>query len=358
MPAVPFTADDTARLQETLTEVVADGATPGGVIVCGTTDGQREILTAGVIASEVGNAAPTEATVYDVASLTKVVAAWPLVGRAVDAGLLDLDAPVRDALPVMSGEAPSGEATVRQLLAHTAGLRAATRLDHYRGADAPLHELLCREPLEEAPGRHRYINRGYILLGLALAHICGRPLDALAAELWQGMGMRSTMYGPVGRDPHVAPTEQRIPGASRIWGAAHDENAALMGGVAGHAGVFSTPNDLAVYAQALLDAYETGDGGGLSEWLRASLVPQAEIEPGLDRGLSWILPAGGPVAYHHGFTGTSLYLAPAAGRYLVICTNAVYHGAARTRIAPLRTLALKTVSATSTALWPSEALDE
>ncbi|MET8336758.1 serine hydrolase domain-containing protein [Streptosporangium canum] len=350
MPA-PFTADDTARLQETLTEVIADGAAPGGVIVCGTTDGQQHILTAGVIAAELGEEAPTPATVYDVASLTKVAATWPLAGRAVQAGLLDVDAPVRDALPAMSGEAPSGEATVRQLLTHTAGLRAATRLDHYRGADAPLHELLCREPLEDAPGQHRYINRGYILLGLALAHIHGRPLDVLADALWQGLGMQSTMYGPVGRGPQVAPTEQRIPGAPRIWGAAHDDNAALMGGVAGHAGAFSTPADLAVYARELLTAYARGDG--LGDWLRTSLVPQAAIEPGLGRGLSWILAAGGHVAYHHGFTGTSLYLAPDAGRYLVICTNAVYHGAARTRLAPLRALALKTISA-----WPSEALDE
>ncbi|WP_433253910.1 serine hydrolase domain-containing protein [Streptosporangium sp. CA-135522] len=344
MPAVPFTADDTARLQETLQEVVADGATPGGVVVCGTVDGQRQVLTAGVIASELGDAVPTDATVYDVASLTKVIATWPLVGQAAQAGLLDVDAPVRDALPVMSGEAPSGEATVRQLLAHIAGLRAATRLDHYRGADAPLHELLCREPLEEAPGRHRYINRGYILLGLALAHVHGRPLDVLAGELWQSMGLRSMVYGPVGRGPQVAPTEQRIPGAPRIWGAAHDDNAALMGGVAGHAGVFSTPRDLAVYARELLAAY--AHGGSLGDWLRVSLVPQAEIEPGLGRGLSWILTAGGHVAYHHGFTGTSLYLAPDAGRYLVICTNALYHGPARTRIAPLRTLAMKTISAT------------
>ncbi|MEU9833534.1 serine hydrolase domain-containing protein [Streptosporangium sp. NPDC048047] len=352
MPAVPFSADDTARLRDALGKVIADGAAPGGVIVCGTIDGQREVLTGGIIATEAGNAVPAESTIYDIASLTKIVSTWPLVGRALDAGLLDLDAPVRNVLPAVSGEAPSGEATVRQLLAHTSGVRAATRLDRYRGADAPLHELLCREPLEDAPGCHRYINRGYILLGLALAHVHGRPLDALADELWRCLGMRSTMYGPVGRGPHVAPTEQRIPGAPRIWGAAHDDNAALMGGVAGHAGVFSTPHDLAVYAHALLAAHACGDG--LGDWLRASLVTQAEIEPGVDRGLSWILTTGRRVAYHHGFTGTSLYLAPDAGRYLVICTNAVYHGTARSRIAPLRTLALKLISAA----WRSETRHE
>ncbi|EMF00468.1 beta-lactamase family protein [Streptomyces mobaraensis NBRC 13819 = DSM 40847] len=340
MPA-PFSADDTARLGETLQEVVADGASPGGVVVAGTAGHGQEVMVAGVVAPECGSQPPSVHTVYDIASLTKVVATWPLVGRAVQDGLIDLDAPIRDSLPVMSGEAPSGEASVRQLITHTSGLRASTRLDHYRGADLPLHELLCREPLEDTPGAHRYINRGYILLGLALTHLHRRPLDQLAADMWGGLGMRSTFYGPVARTSGVAPTEQRLPGAPRIWGAAHDDNAGLMGGVAGHAGVFSTPADLATYAQALLSADESGP---LGDWLRSSLVPHAPIEPGLDRGLSWILAAGGSVAYHHGFTGTSLYLAPSTGRYLVICTNAVYYGPARVRLAPLRALALKTIS--------------
>jgi CubicO group peptidase (beta-lactamase class C family) len=340
----PFTPDDRTRLAATLGDVIADGATPGGVLVCGTVDDTPQVLTAGVVSAETGDQVPSADTLYDVASLTKVVATWPLVGRALADGLLDLDAPIRDALPPFSGEAPSGEATPRQLLTHTSGLRASTRLDHYRGAAAPLHELLCREPLDEEPGHHRYINRGFILLGLALAHVHGRPLDELAADMWRQTGMPSTLYGPVARGPHVAPTEQRIPGAPRIWGAAHDDNAGLLGGVAGHAGVFSTGTDLSAYARHLLRAHQ--DCGSAGEWLHASLVPQAPIEPGYDRGLGWIVPAGGAVAYHHGWTGTSLYLAPATGRYVVLLTNAVYHGRARTRIAPLRTLILKTLSTT------------
>ncbi|MEV7157032.1 serine hydrolase domain-containing protein [Streptomyces misionensis] len=343
---VPFTADDTTRLRDTLDQVVADGGAPGGVIAYGTTGASPDFLSVGKVAPECGDTEPDQDTVYDIASLTKVVAIWPLIGQALEAGLLDLDAPIRDFLPPMNSEAPSGEATVRQLIAHTSGLRASTRLDHYRGSDLPLHELLCREPLEDAPGQHRYINRGYILLGLALAHIHGRSLDQLGATLWGTLGMDATVYGPVARTTRVAPTEQRIPGAPRIWGAPHDDNAGLLGGIAGHAGVFSTPGDLAVYAQRLLAAHADGDEHGLGNWLHASLAPQAPIEPGLDRGLSWILAAGGRVAYHHGFTGTSLYLAPDTGRYLVICTNAVYGGNARTKIAPLRALALKTISAT------------
>ncbi|MFE1476646.1 serine hydrolase domain-containing protein [Streptomyces cyaneofuscatus] len=343
---VPFAAEDTTRLKETLESVVADGATPGGVLAYGTTGASPAYISAGVIAPECGDEAPTRYTAYDIASLTKVVATWPLVGQALSNGLLDLDEPIRDFLPAMNGELPSAEATVRQLLAHTSGLRASTRLDHYRGADLPLHELLCREPLDDAPGTHRYINRGYILLGLALAHVNGLPLDDLGSILWDRLGMTETVYGPLSRSHRVAPTEQRIPGAPRIWGVAHDDNAALLGGVAGHAGVFSTPVNLALYAERLLAASADKDTAALGEWLRASLVPQAAIEPGLDRGLCWILAAGGRVAYHHGFTGTSLYLAPESGRYLVICTNAVYGGNARAKIAPLRALALKTISAT------------
>ncbi|MCX5398860.1 serine hydrolase [Streptomyces sp. NBC_00102] len=346
MSVVPFTAEDAARLQDSLEQVVADGATPGGVLAFGTLDAVPRFLSAGRIAFECGDAEPDRHTAYDIASLTKVVATWPLIGQALQDGLLDLDAPIRDFLPPMRSETPSAEPSVRQLLAHTSGLRASTRLDHYRGAELPLHELLCREPLEDTSGQHRYINRGYILLGLALTHLRHRSLDQLTDSLWHALGMNDTVFGPVTRTRQVAPTEQRIPGAPRIWGAAHDDNAVLLGGVAGHAGVFSTPADLAVYAQRLLTAHVGGDETALGSWLQDSLVPQTPIEPGLDRGLSWILAAGGRVAYHHGFTGTSLYLAPDTGRYLVLCTNAVYHGNARTRIAPLRALAIKTVSAT------------
>ncbi|MGW7312687.1 serine hydrolase domain-containing protein [Streptomyces sp. NPDC054865] len=340
MTLVPFTSADTTRLGEALDQAVADGATPGGVIALGTLDEPPRFLKAGRIADELGDIAPGPDTAYDIASLTKVVATWPLVCQAFDAEVLARTAPVRDFLPAIDGPAPSGEATIEQLLTHTAGLKASTRLDHYRGADRPLHELLCREPLEAQPGTHQYINRGYILLGLALAHAHGRPLDELGRVLWDDLGMSDTTYGPVARTPQVAPTEQRILGAPRTWGQAHDDNAALLGGVAGHAGVFSTARDLARYAEYLI-----APAGRFHGWLRASMLPFAPIETGLDRGLSWIC-APGNVAYHHGFTGTSLYLNPGAGRYLTILTNAVYRGEARKKIAPLRALALKTITAT------------
>ncbi|MFJ6212526.1 serine hydrolase domain-containing protein [Streptomyces sp. NPDC092296] len=280
---------------------------------------------------------------YDMASLTKVVATWPLIGRQLHS--IDLDSPVRSVLHQLPADAPEGQVTVRQILAHTTGLRADTRLDRYRGIGIDLAELICREDLIAVPGAgHRYINRGFILAGLVLARITGRRLDELATDLWQSLGMTGTTYGPDARAAHVAPTGQRFPGAPRLWGLPHDDNAALLGGVAGHAGVFSTPADLAAYAAALLRG--RADSSPLGRWLTESMVPQAAIEPGLHRGLAWVLADEGRVAYHHGFTGTSLYLHPATGRYLAICTNAVYHRQDnRTRLAPLRALALKAITA-------------
>ncbi len=176
------------------------------------------------------------------------------------------------------------------------------------------------------------------------AQVTDQRLDVLGADLWQSLGMQATQYGPLARAAHVAPTERRFPGAPRMWGLPHDDNAALLGGVAGHAGVFSTPADLATYASALLRGYH--EGSPIGRWLAEGMVPHAVIEPGLDRGLAWILADEARVAYHHGFTGTSLYLHPASGRYLAICTNAVYHHQDnRTRLAPLRALVLKAIAA-------------
>ncbi|MBD0710770.1 peptidase S12 family protein [Streptomyces sp. CBMA291] len=331
------------ELRECLELMTADGIVPGGVIAHGTVEAVPCYMASGVVAPECGDARPGPETVYDVASLTKVLATWPLVGMALDGGFT-LDTPMWELLPMMGPDAPGGRVTARHILSHTSGLRADTRLDRYRNRGESLAQLICDEDLIAEPGAgHRYINRGFILLGLALAHTNGRRLDDLATELWQALSMHATVYGPMTRSPRVAPTEQRLPGGPRLWGIPHDDNAALLGGVAGHAGVFTTPADLAVFATALLASHKTG--GRLGSWLSDSMRPVAEIEPGLDRGLAWILADSGRVAYHHGFTGTSLYLAPETGRYLAICTNAVYHHQDhRARLAPLRALALKAIS--------------
>ncbi|MFI8460777.1 NaeI family type II restriction endonuclease [Kitasatospora sp. NPDC085464] len=226
---VPWTPNALADLRECLDLMTADGTVPGGVIAHGTFDSEPGYLASGVVAPECGDARPGPGTVYDVASLTKVLATWPLVGTSLMDGFT-LDTPIRELLTGIPTEAPGGQMTVRQVLAHTSGLRADTRLDQYRNRPEPLAELICGEDLIAEPGAgHRYINRGFILLGLALAHYRCRRLDELAAELWQHLGMASTTYGPVPRSAQVAPTEQRLTGGPRLWGMPHDDNAALLG---------------------------------------------------------------------------------------------------------------------------------
>ncbi|MGK4583619.1 serine hydrolase domain-containing protein [Kitasatospora sp. HPMI-4] len=328
-----WAAGAAAALQDALAPLVAAGRVPGGVITAGTAGGPRTTLACGTVAPECGPVAPDEHTRYDLASLTKVVATWPLVGRAVREGLLDLDAPIRDILPDLP--APGARLTVRQILTHTSGLFDHTYFDRYLGIPTPLAQLICAEPLISEPGRqHHYIDRGFILLGLLLPALYGRPLDRLAGDLWRELGMTETAYGPLARSPKVAPTEARLAGAPHIWGTAHDPSAALMGSVAGHAGAFSTTADLAVFAEHTL----------ASRWLAESMRPAAYIEPGRHRGLAWIIadtgPHSGPVAYHHGFTGTSMHLDPRTGRYLVLLTNAVYHGRDSSLLVPIRALAI------------------
>ncbi|MFB7663357.1 serine hydrolase domain-containing protein [Kitasatospora sp. NPDC056138] len=326
-----------ATLQNAMAPLVSAGRVPGGVITAGTVGGPRVTAACGTVGAECGPAAPDEHTRYDLASLTKVVATWPLIGRAAREGLLDLDTPLR----VIRSELPppGGDLTVRQLITHTSGLLDRTQFDRYLGDPTPLARLICAEPLISEPGgQHRYIDRGFILLGLLLATLRRRRLDLLADELWRELGMTETSYGPLARSPQVAPTEARLVGAARIWGTVHDPSAALMGGIAGHAGAFSTAADLAAFAEHAL----------VSPWLTESMRAAVPIEPGRRRGLAWIVadtgPDAGPVAYHHGFTGTSIHLAPRTGRYLVLLTNAVYHGRDSALLVPLRALVLSTLT--------------
>ena len=163
---VPFTTDDAARLKETFESVVADGATPGGVLAYGTTGASPQYVGVGVIAPECGDEALTRYTAYDIASLLKVVATWPLVGQALTSGLLDLDEPILPTrpgrahpsystwtspsfLPAMSGEMPSAEVTVRQLFTHprdSSGLHPTRPLPRRRPSAA-------RTPGPRAAGR-------------------------------------------------------------------------------------------------------------------------------------------------------------------------------------------------------------
>ncbi|MFI5868260.1 serine hydrolase domain-containing protein [Streptomyces sp. NPDC051546] len=328
------------RVDRLLSGLVAGGQSPGAVAVLGTLGGSRMVVSAGVVAPECGDAAPTRHTRYDAASLTKVMVVWPLVGIALDAGLLDLDRPVGTYAGELPQGLPGAAVTVRQILTHTAGLMARTRIDSYGSSRLPLAELICAEPLESVPGTvHRYVDRGFILLGLILPRLLGMPLERLAQELvWEPAGLTRTTYSPVGRGPDVAPTMGHFPDGPRMWGQVHDDNAAFLGGAAGNAGVFTTAADLAAYAVHLLTTHDAP-----TSWLRRSIQGHVKARPGAARGLAWLVSDTG-VVHHHGFTGTSLFVVPDTGRYLALCTNAIYHGRERRALPGLRADLIKLIA--------------
>ncbi|WP_431872750.1 serine hydrolase domain-containing protein [Nocardiopsis eucommiae] len=322
-----------ATMRAALDHMVEAGRTPGGVIAAGTVDTVGFSVSGTVTPS--GPAAPEPSTMYDVASLTKVVATWPLVGDAVTRNLLDLDAPVAAYFPEFTAGAGMS-VTVRQILTHTSGLMPSTRLDRYVGDHRDVAEAILSEPLDNQ-GAHRYINRGFILLGLLLARVNGRPLADLLDGFAGELGVSGLQYGPLPRSPSVAPTERRLVGGEPLHGVVHDENAHTLGGVAGHAGVFASAEALAALARRLLAV--NGETGTWAEFVAESWSPVVRVDESTSRGLAWLLSKNG-VVYHHGFTGTSLYLAPDTGRYLVLLTNAIAHGRDRVGLPELRRSAI------------------
>ncbi|GAB3206889.1 serine hydrolase domain-containing protein [Marinactinospora thermotolerans] len=326
-----WVAQTGTEIRGVLKVMVDAGWLPGGVAVVGT-DSMWEFVAVGGIARECGEAIAAPDVYYDTASLTKVMATWPLVGLAVGDGALDLDAPMGSYFP--GGPRPGDGVTARQILTHTSRLNPVTWLERYVGTGQDLAEAILSEPLDDTG--YRYIDRGFILLGLLLERLFGAPLDRLAEETWRSMGLSATTYGPLPRTPSVAPTERRIPGAAPTWGVVHDESAALMGGVAGHAGVFTTATDLGAFARELLRTYD-GEGGPqpLTGFVRESWRPHVPVGEEFSRGLAWLVTDDGLV-YHNGYTGTSLYLYPETGRYVGLLTNAVYHGRRRVGLFDLR----------------------
>jgi CubicO group peptidase (beta-lactamase class C family) len=274
-------------------------------------------------------------TVYDLASLTKMFTAIAAL-QQVEAGRLDLDAPVARYLPAFARHGKQA-VTVRHLLTHTGGLpgwrplyaRDATPRGRFAAA-------LSLKP-EAPPGtEYEYSDPGMVTLGLLVERVTGKGLDEVVADGITGpLRMRDTMFTPpASLRRRIAATEyQPELGRGMVWGEVHDENAWALGGVAGHAGLFSTAHDVAVLAQTLLD----GGRHGRTRILRASTV-RAMLRnhnagfPGDAHGLGFELnqrrymgPLASPVTFGHtGYTGTSLVVDPAADAFVVLLTNTVH----------------------------------
>ena len=355
---------------ELIDHAVATGLVPGAVLAAGVRTADPVLLhVAGHAQRDAAATRPMTAdTVFDLASLTKVVATLPIVLRLAGRGDIGLDQPVDRYLPRFAGPGGASAAggagraggaggargaggagkdtvTVRQLLLHTSGLPGVRRYYQELHDPAEILAAALAEPLVAPPGTvFSYSDVGFISLGELAAAVTGAGLDELVQDVvCRPLGMTATRYlPPAGWCGRIAATEL-VGGVAKV-GVVHDENAELLGGVAGHAGLFGTAADLARYAavwagngdaEALSLGGDGGDRGPL--WgMRAEALRCQTEGLGARRGLGWGLrgdtydnmgdgwPTSG--AGHTGFTGTSLSVDPLSGLWAVLLTNAVHFG--------------------------------
>ena len=266
-------------------------------------------------------------TLFDLASLTKVVATLPLVLLLHQRGQWSIDDPVARWLP----GAPRSPVTISQCLLHVSGLVPHRPYYATCAGSAEIKRAVIAELADVVPGQVSYSDLGFMLLGWAVEECAGEPLAVLAERevLWP-LGMTSTGYRPRAPRSRIAATEadgdQRA-GAGVVWGQVHDGNAFALGGISGHAGLFGTAGDLGRFVSALL----TPDRHPVLRAETLALMTARRAGEGAEaRVLGWRLdpeawgrwPDG--TIWHTGFTGTSLLIAPALGVAVVLLSNAVH----------------------------------
>jgi len=283
-------------------------------------------------------------TLYDLASLTKVAATSAATMVLYDRGRLKLDAPVSRYLPAFRGGDKS-RVTVRDLLTHRSGLPAGRSLTSAHNA-RQARRLIIETPLEAPPGtRTEYSDVGADVLGFVIEAIAGERLDQFVSRtIYRRLGLQNTMFLPGrARRARVAPTENNPPRGYPIRGEVHDDAAFALGGVAGHAGLFATASDLAVFAQMMLNG---GKYNGVRIVSDTTVARFTQRTAG-SRALGWDMCIGGgscgfhmgPRAYGHtGYTGTSLWIDPDQQMFVIVLTNWV-HAAPSAHVAPIAVLA-------------------
>ncbi|MEV5437792.1 serine hydrolase domain-containing protein [Streptomyces sp. NPDC052682] len=324
---------DRDRIEALLDEGVRDKVYPGAVWALGNATGTLGRGTTGVLDPDEPEVPMRTDTVFDAASLTKILAVWSSIGALWEDGTLDLDQPLGSFWQEVTGH-PLGAVTARQLLTHTAGVPLRAQLKNLYGTDP--HEIrrgVLQEQLHRTPGEAvEYTDRAALILGYLAEHLSGRPLDQLAtARTWHPLGMTGTRFGPLPADlaARCAPTELDQDTDTHLKGVAHDFSARLLGGVCGIAGVFTVLDDLATFLQYMLApaASQLRADFGI-EWINKSLaIETGQLQPA--RGLFWH-PAPGTtieedVWVHYGFTGTGMWISPTKDRWAVLLTNKLYY---------------------------------
>ena len=325
-----------AAVDEQINLAVKDGLIPGAVLLIGH-DGQVVYRKAYGERSLIPAHEPmTIDTIFDAASLTKVVATTSSIMKLFEQGKIRLDDPVTKYLPeFQEGHSPI---TIRNLMTHFSGLRPDLDLKPaWSGYETGIHRALIDKP-DGPPGvRFVYSDINFILMGEIVHRLSGQMLSDFAREnIFEPLGMKDSMFlPPAALRPRIAPTEIDPTSGRPLWGVVHDDTSRYMGGVAGHAGLFTTADDLAKFAQMLLDR---GQANGIRLFSPLTVekftTPESPADQPILRGLGWdidspfssnrgdLFPIGS--FGHTGFTGTSMWMDPVSRSYVILLTNVVH----------------------------------
>jgi uncharacterized protein YbbC (DUF1343 family)/CubicO group peptidase (beta-lactamase class C family) len=367
--SVGMSAERLARIEAAVEEAIARKETPGAVVLAARRGRIVWRQAYGARAVEPAREAMTTDTIFDAASLTKVVATATSIMILVERGKVRLNDPVSRYLPEVK-DGGRERITIEQLLTHRAGYAPDFDLSQQWTGYGEALKRLASERLQNPAGtRFVYSDIGFIALGEVVKRVSGEPLDVFARKnIYEPLGMRDTGFNPrAALRPRIAPTERRRAQAAYLGGNAdtagaegerwlrgevHDPTAFRMSGVAGHAGLFSTADDLAIYCQMILNGGAYAGARILSPLGVAAMTrPRAVTDEGGARGLGWDIASSfsanrgdlfPPGSFGHtGFTGTSLWLDPASEMFVIFLSNRVHPdgkgdvGALRGRVASI-----------------------
>ncbi|HVO66430.1 MAG TPA: exo-beta-N-acetylmuramidase NamZ domain-containing protein [Syntrophales bacterium] len=353
-PSPVLNEDKLTPITGIVEKAISEGKTPGAVVLVGNAGEVVYRKAFGYSSIEPKKVTMTEDTIFDVASLTKVVATTTAVMQLVENRKLRLDAPVAKYWPAFK---KNGKAriTIRQLLTHYSGLRPEIRMDpKSRGYKTAMNKIIKERPIHTPGSSFTYSDINFEVLGEIVRRVTGQPLDKYCDKrIFKPLGMKDTAFKPpITLKSRIAATEYRRD--KMLCGEVHDPSCYNMGGVAGHAGLFSSIDDLSLFAQMMLNAGSLGK----VKILKPGTVDQMttpQSPPGTNRlrGLGWdidtpfasnaeeISPVG---SYGHlGYTGTALWIDPVTETYIIVLTNRV-HPAGGGDVIALRTEIKKAVS--------------
>jgi len=325
-----------AAVDEQINRAVSTGLIPGAVLLIGH-DGQVVYRKAyGERALIPAREAMTVDTIFDAASLTKVIATTSAVMKLFDQGKIRLNDPVTNYLPEFQGG--RSEITIRNLMTHFSGLRPDLDLQPvWSGYDTGIHRALIDKPVRGPGIRFVYSDINFVLLGEIVHRLSGQTLADFARQnIFEPLGMQETMFQPAASlKARVAPTEIDPTTGQPLRGVVHDPTSRYMGGIAGHAGLFTTASDLAKFAEMMIGR---GESNGIRIFSAPTVekftTPQSPADQPILRGLGWdidssfssnrgeLFPIG---SYGHtGFTGTSIWIDPFSKTYVILLTNYVH----------------------------------